>query len=125
MLLDVVALARDKGCHDTARGKPDTRRLALARVGLLGLGHAHLETHALEHGAFLLRQRRRDGMASPAGFSTALCFYFVIFYYFLIDFEVLFFVSIELFVFLMFDSEVFDYWFLVIEAVFCLVEVFL
>lgn len=72
MLLDVVALARDVGRDGLAGGQAHTRRLPLARVGLLGPRDADLDAHALALGVVAAGQGGRDGVAGSAGFAAAL-----------------------------------------------------
>lgn len=72
VLLNVVALAGDVRRDDLAGGEPDTRRLALARVGLLGPRDAHLYAHALHEGALLLREGRGHGVPGLLALSATL-----------------------------------------------------
>lgn len=71
VLLDIVALAGDVGADDTPGAEPDFCRLALARVGLLGLGDADLQTHAFHLGPLGGRQRRRHRVARLLGRPSA------------------------------------------------------
>lgn len=73
VLLDVVALSRDVGGDHAAGGQADTGRLALARVGLLGLDDADLEADALLLRAVGVGQRGRDGVARPLRLAASLC----------------------------------------------------
>lgn len=72
VLLDVVALARDVGRDGLAGSQAHTRRLSLARVGLLGPRDSDLDAHALALGVVAAGQGRRDGVAGSAGFAAAL-----------------------------------------------------
>lgn len=72
VLLDVVALAGDVRRDDLAGREPDTRRLALARVGLLGPRDAHLYAHALHEGALLLGERGGHRVPGLLALSAAL-----------------------------------------------------
>src|SRR5436190_20480355 len=72
VLLHVMSLAGDIRRHDAACTEPDTRRLALRRVGLLGLGDPDFETDALQRGRHHLPQRRRDRFASLLRLAAAL-----------------------------------------------------
>jgi hypothetical protein len=63
MLLDIMTLARHICRHHGARRKLDTRRLALARVGLLGPHDAHAQTDALLCGIVRVGECRGDGVA--------------------------------------------------------------
>lgn len=72
VLLDVVALTGDVRRDDLAGREPDTRRLALARVGLLGPRDAHLHAHALHEGALLLCEGGGDGVPGLLALSAAL-----------------------------------------------------
>lgn len=68
VLLDIVSLAGDDGGNDLARTQPYTGRLALARIGLLGLCDAGLQTHALHRRVIFQRGRARPPrpLAFPA-----------------------------------------------------------
>jgi len=72
VLLDVVPLSGDVGGDGPPRGEPDTGRLALARVGLLGPRDADLEADALALRGEDLREGRGDGVAGSLGFAAAL-----------------------------------------------------
>ena len=72
MLLDVVALSRDVGRDGLAGCEAHTRRLSLARVGLLGPRDADLDAHALALRVVAAGQGGRDGVAGSAGFAAAL-----------------------------------------------------
>jgi hypothetical protein len=72
MLLDVVALSRDVRRDGPARAQPDTSRLALARVGLLGARDADFEADALALRGEDFREGRGDGVARSLGFTAAL-----------------------------------------------------
>lgn len=72
MLLHIVALTGDIRRDDTARTQTHTRRLALSRIGFLGLGRADLETDALERWAVRRRERRRHRLALGLRNSTSL-----------------------------------------------------
>lgn len=72
MLLDVVALAGDVGRDGLAGGQAHTRRLTLARVGLLGPRDADLDAHALALRVVAAGQGGRDCVAGSAGFAAAL-----------------------------------------------------
>lgn len=71
VLLDVVPLAGDVGRDDGARRELDTRRLALARVGLLGPDDADAEADALERGAVRVGEGRGDGVAGALALADA------------------------------------------------------
>lgn len=72
VLLDVVALAGDVRGDDLAGREPDTGRLALARVGLLGPRDAHLNADAPHEGALLLGERGGHGVPGLLALSAAL-----------------------------------------------------
>lgn len=72
MLLDVVALAGDVRCNNGAIGQLDTGRLALTRVGLLGLDDTNTQTDALERGTPVVGEGRGDGVARALALSAAL-----------------------------------------------------
>lgn len=73
MLLDVVALPRNVRGNHTARREPHTRRLPLARIGLLRSRDAHLEADALLGRCLEVGECRGDGVARPLRFPAALC----------------------------------------------------
>ena len=74
VLLNVVAFARDDGRDLSPVGEPNTRRFALARVGLLGARDADSEAHALHLGAVGAGEDGGDGtsclLALPAALET-------------------------------------------------------
>lgn len=72
VLLDVVALSRDVGRHGLARRQAHTRRLALARVGLLGPRDADLDAHTLALGIVAAGQGGGDGVTGSAGLAATL-----------------------------------------------------
>lgn len=72
VLLDVVSLARDVRGDGGAGGEAHTRRLALARVGLLGFDDADLDADAFALWVFALREGGGDGVAWAADFAAAL-----------------------------------------------------
>lgn len=71
MLLDVVPLAGDVRRDRPSGRQPDSGRLALARVGLLGARDADLEADALALRGEDLREGRGDGVAGSLGFAAA------------------------------------------------------
>lgn len=71
VLLDIVSLAGDVRRHDGPRRQLDTRRLALARVGLLGPHDADSQAHALEGRAVRVGQGRGDGVACSLALADA------------------------------------------------------
>ena len=72
MLLDIVSLAGDERRDDSARRQPHTRRLSLARIGLLGSDHADLDANALQHGRLDGGQGGGGGVACSLLFTAAL-----------------------------------------------------
>lgn len=52
MLLDIVSLPRDICRYDPSRRQPDSCRLPLCRIGLLGLGDPDLDAHPFELRSF-------------------------------------------------------------------------
>lgn len=71
MLLDIMSLARDIRRNHRARRKLYTRRLALARIGLLRPHDAHTQTNAFQGRAVRVRQRGGDGVARSLALSDA------------------------------------------------------
>lgn len=59
VLLDIMSLTRDNGGNDLPRTQPHTGRLALARIRLLRLRDAGLQTHALQRRVVFQRGRAR------------------------------------------------------------------
>lgn len=72
MLLDIVALAGDESRDGLAGGQTHTRRLAFARVGLLGPREANLDAHALALRVVAFCEGGRRRVASSSLLSAAL-----------------------------------------------------
>lgn len=71
VLLDVVALAGYVGGDEGAARELDARRLALARVGLLGAHDADAQAHALERGRARVGERGGHGVARALALADA------------------------------------------------------
>lgn len=71
VLLNIVALAGEVRSDEGARGKLDTGRLALARVGLLGPDDADTQADSLEDRAPRVGEGRRDGVAGALALADA------------------------------------------------------
>lgn len=71
VLLDIVTLAGNVGGDLLARRQTHTRRLSLARVGLLRPHDTDLEADALHRRGAFLGERRGDSVPRTLGFSAA------------------------------------------------------
>lgn len=72
VLLDVVALSRNVRGDGFARRQTHTRRLTLARVGLLGPRNADFDAHAFALRIFAASQGGRDGVTGSSFFTASL-----------------------------------------------------
>jgi len=70
VLLHIMSLTRNVRGDDFAVGQADFGGLALARVGLFRLCHAHFQTDTFHFGPFLRGKRRGHGVPGFLGVST-------------------------------------------------------